>query len=191
MDIQLKQISKCFVGKQLFSDLNLTFLEGQMNCLMGPSGSGKTTILNMLMGLTLPEAGIITGLEGRKLSVVFQEDRLIEHWDALRNIRLVCGKEITQDAILRELAAVGIDESISKPVRDYSGGMKRRVAIVRAMLAQSDLVILDEPFKGLDIERKKVVMDYVRNKTRGKTVILVTHDPEEAKELGAKVVMLG
>ena len=191
MDIQLKHVTKHYDGKQLFTDLNLTFSEGQINCLMGPSGSGKTTILNMLMGLTIPETGTITGLEGRKLSVVFQEDRLIEHWDALKNIRLVCGKEITQEAILRELAAVGIDESLTKPVRDYSGGMKRRVAIVRAMLAQSDLVILDEPFKGLDIECKKLVMDYVRNKTLGKTVILVTHDPEEAKQLGAKVVMLG
>lgn len=190
MDIKLTQVSKQFQDKLLFENLNLTFPEGRMTCLMGPSGSGKTTIINCILGLTKPDSGTITGTEGKRIAAVFQEDRLIEHWDAIKNVKLVCDQSVSSGQILDELKAVGLEESLKKPVRDYSGGMRRRVAIVRAMLAVSELIILDEPFQGLDDLLKEQVIDYVRRKTLGKTVILVTHDREEAERLRADLINL-
>ncbi len=190
MDIRFTQVSKSFREKPLFENLNISLPEGRLSCLMGPSGIGKTTIINCIMGLTEPDSGEITGTEGKRIAAVFQEDRLIEHWDAVKNVKLVCDKAVTEQQILAELEEVGLKDITHKPVRDYSGGMRRRVAIVRAMLAQSDLVLLDEPFQGLDDARKEQVMDYVKRKARGKTVILVTHDREEAERLEADLIFL-
>ena len=89
-----------------------------------------------------------------------------------------------------ELKQVGMEEDSKKVVQNYSGGMRRRVAIVRAILAESDILILDEPFKGLDETLKYRVMDYVKEESKGKTVILVTHDITEANYLNARVISL-
>ncbi len=190
MAIELIHISKRFDDHVLFEDLNLSFIEGEINCLMGASGSGKTTLLQLLMGLVRPDAGELRGISGKKIAVVFQEDRLIEHFDAIRNIKLVCDKQITEQRIEEELKLVGIEEYANKTVNLFSGGMRRRVAIVRAILATSDIILLDEPFKGLDELLKNQVMDYVQQKTAGKTVILVTHDKEEAQRLQAHMIIL-
>jgi NitT/TauT family transport system ATP-binding protein len=190
MDIRLLNLTKSFDGKTVFQNLNLTFPEGRISCLMGASGSGKTTILHLIMGLLKPDSGVITGNQGRRIAAVFQEDRLIEHWDALKNIRLVCEKGVTADQICQELHNIGIDDVQNKPVRGFSGGMRRRVAFVRALLAEGNLLILDEPFKGLDEERKKQVISYMKKRTEGKTVIVVTHDKTEAELLGADLISM-
>ena len=190
MAIELLHITKGFHKKIVLDDLNLSFTEGCINCLMGPSGSGKTTLLNLLMGLLKPDAGEIRGLKSRRIAAVFQEDRLIEHYDAVKKIKLVCDKGISEESILQELKRVGMEEDLKKVVRDYSGGMRRRVAIVRAILAKSDILLLDEPFKGLDETLKYRVMDYVKEGSEGKTVILVTHDIKEANYLNARVISL-
>jgi len=190
MNIQLEKISKQFDEKEVFKDITLTFLEGQINCLMGASGIGKTTLIHIMMGLMKQDFGEITGLSGKRISVVFQEDRLIEHWDAIDNIKLVCGKEISEDGIIRELEAVGLYELKNKPVSKLSGGMRRRVAIVRALLSSSDLVIMDEPFKGLDDELRHNVIEYVREKVMGRTLIVVTHEKEDLILLQANLVTM-
>lgn len=190
MAIELIHISKQFNDNIVFDDLNLSFAEGKMSCLMGASGSGKTTLLNLLMGLLLPDSGEIRGIDGKQITAVFQEDRLIEHYDAESNVALVCDKQLPLQRIQQELKQVGIEEYAGKEVRQFSGGMRRRVAIVRAILAKSDVLILDEPFKGLDEALKYRVMDYVLEKTRGKTVIVVTHDKEEAQRLKANLILL-
>lgn len=190
MDIQLLQLSKKFKEKELINNLNATFLEGRINCLMGASGIGKTTIINILMELVKPDAGEILGMQGRRIAAVFQEDRLIEHWDAVKNVRLVCDKSVSTTQIEQEFALVGLEDYQDKPVEKYSGGMRRRVAIVRALLAKSDLIILDEPFKGLDENLKLQVIDYVKRRTKGKTVIVVTHDKEEVQFLEGNLIIL-
>ncbi|MDF2907374.1 MAG: hypothetical protein K0R34_2695 [Herbinix sp.] len=190
MAIEIIHISKRFENHVLFEDLTLSFSEGEINCLMGPSGSGKTTLLSFLMGLMKPDSGEIHGLKGMRIAAVFQEDRLIEHFDAMNNIKLVCGKLLPELRIEQELRQVGIEEIRGKAVRHFSGGMRRRVALVRALLAKSDLLILDEPFKGLDEALKLQVINYVKQKTVGKTVILVTHDKEEALRLQSKLIYL-
>ncbi|NLK28064.1 MAG: ABC transporter ATP-binding protein [Clostridiales bacterium] len=190
MDIRMIQVSKQYGANQVLKDLNLTFQEGRCHCLMGPSGIGKTTVINLLMGLENPDSGSILGMEGRRVAACFQEDRLIEHLDAISNVKLVCDKRITKEIVEEELNKVGLIDYIDKPVSALSGGMKRRVAIVRALLASSDLVIMDEPFKGLDQELKYRVINYIIEKTKGKTLIIITHDKEDVKRLEANLILL-
>ena len=190
MDIRLEKVYKQYNGKTILKDIDMTFTKGSISCIMGASGRGKTTLASILMGLVKQDGGEVLGLHGVRSAAVFQEDRLIEHWDAVKNVRLVCGKEIT-DAMIREhLGRTGLEDFTDKPVRAFSGGMRRRVAIVRALLAESSLVIMDEPFKGLDEALKEQVINYIKEQTAGKTVIVVTHDRRDAELLGAKVYTL-
>lgn len=190
MDIRLEKINKQYNGKFILKDIDMTFTVGTISCIMGASGSGKTTLTGILMGLIKQDGGEVLGMQGVKCSAVFQEDRLIEHWDAMKNVRLVCGKEIT-DAMIREhLGRTGLEDITDKPVRAFSGGMRRRVAIVRALLAESSLILLDEPFKGLDDALKEQVVQYIKEQVVGKTVIVVTHDRKDAEHLGAKLYTL-
>lgn len=185
MDLKLLNIDKQFDNKPVLKNLSLTFSEGCISCLMGPSGIGKTTVINLIMGLVEPDSGEITGLEDKVISPVFQEDRLIEHWDAINNIKLVCSKDVTNKIIEDELSKMGLYEDRNKAVLTLSGGMRRRVALLRALLSNGNLLILDEPFKGLDEVLKNRVIEYVRKKTKGKTVIVVTHDLKDGELLGA------
>ena len=190
MDIQLIHIVKQFEGRKVLDDINVTFPEGRMNCLMGTSGIGKTTVINLIMGLIKPDSGEILGCKNKRITAVFQEDRLIDHWNAVRNVKLVCDKSITEEQIVYELSKVGLEEETEKAVKDFSGGMRRRVALVRAILAKSEILIMDEPFKGFDEGLKKLVMDYVSENTTGKTVIIVTHEKEEVQQLGANLITM-
>lgn len=154
---------------------------------MGPSGCGKTTLLNILLGLERTDRGTITGLPGR-MSAVFQEERLCEDFSAVTNVRLVTGKSVSDEEIARCLSSLGLSGSTHVPVRELSGGMKRRVAIARAVLAEGELLILDEPFKGLDEATRETVAAEMRRRTIGKTVVMVTHDPAEAMMMEAEVI---
>ena len=157
---------------------------------MGPSGCGKTTLLNILMGFLQPDKGTVTGIPEQK-SAVFQEDRLCEPFSAVSNIRMVCKRDVDIQTIKNHLAYVGIKEnSINLPVSELSGGMRRRVAIVRAILAESKIIFMDEPFKGLDADTKQIVIQYVKEHTRDKTVVLVTHSPEEVNEFSGNLIFM-
>lgn len=189
MAIELQNVCKAFGEKQVLKGFSYTFPEGELTCVMGPSGCGKTTLLSLLLGLEQPDAGKILGMEGRRKSAVFQEDRLCENASAVSNIRLVnpALSKGEAEAMLREL---GLGDSLGQPVRTLSGGMKRRVAILRALAAEYDVLFCDEPFKGLDQATKAQVLDYFLARTQGKTVLVVTHDPEEAKSLGGHTLLL-
>ncbi len=128
--------------------------------------------------------------------MVFQEDRLCNDLNAITNIRIICGKKnngpkgITDSRIYDELEKAGLKGNEKYPVRELSGGMRRRIAIVRALMADYDILILDEPFAGLDWENKKRMADYIKEKSKGKTVILVTHDKAEAEIMGGEILNL-
>lgn len=178
--ITVKNLTKNFDNKKVIDDLNVVLKDGRITTMMGTSGCGKTTFAMMLLGLIKPDSGTIEGLENKRLSAVFQEDRLVEHLSAMANIRLVLRKDVSDSDIQKQLALVELEgELIRKPVSQLSGGQKRRVAIVRAMMAESDFICLDEPFKGLDVGTKEKVMEYVKRKAEGKTVLLITHDNAE------------
>ncbi|MBQ9118773.1 MAG: ABC transporter ATP-binding protein [Lachnospiraceae bacterium] len=185
MAIVLEQVRKSYGDQLVLDGISRTIAIGSCIALMGPSGIGKTTLLSLLAGLQSPDFGRITGLPKQR-AMVFQENRLIEHANALTNLKLVCGAEYTREVLIEELKKIGI-EDVQKPIVEFSGGMKRRVAILRAVLAEAKLLLMDEPFLGLDAERKTQVMEYVKAHCAGKTVVLVTHEEEEAKALGAEI----
>ena len=178
-DIVIRGLCKAFDGKQVLRDFSAALPAGQVTGLMAPSGAGKTTLLRILMGLETPDRGTITGLEGLRLSAVFQEDRLCENLNPVSNLRLVT-PALSRTAAAEALAAVGLTDCQRQPAR-----MRRRVAILRALLAEYDLLFLDEPFKGLDQETKEIVMADTRRRCAGRTVLFVTHDPAELEALGA------
>lgn len=170
-------------------NLTLEIAEGETTCIMAPSGAGKTTLLRILMGLEKADGGSVEGLEGRRISAVFQEERLCENLGAVGNIRLVTPRIGCREAV-RELEKLGLGGSTAQAVSSLSGGQRRRVGILRALLAEYDVLFMDEPFKGLDDALKMDVMAYVKGKTEGKTVVFVTHDKGEAKALGCRIVEL-
>lgn len=186
-DIEIKSICKAYGENQVLKDLSLSFPKGKVTCIMGQSGCGKTTLLRILAGLEKPDSGTVEGIP-EKLSFVFQDDRLCEDFSAVSNLRFVTGRAKPKSETVRHLNELGLGDSLKKPVRELSGGMKRRVAIARAICYESELVILDEPFKGLDDELKKEVIDYVLKYTSEKTVIIVTHDESEAEYIGGRII---
>lgn len=183
MEILIREITKTYGEKQVFQKQSLRLPIGQTTVIMGASGCGKTTLMRLLLGLEQPDCGEILHMP-KRTSVVFQEDRLCETCSAQENILLVLDKK--KDAALSEFVEhearqIGLlPEDLRKPVKQLSGGMKRRVALLRAMLYESDVLLMDEPFQGLDAATKEQTMQYVREKSKGKTVILITHDEQEA-----------
>lgn len=190
MNINIRNLTKKYGKKEIFKNFSLEIETGKVTALMGKSGFGKTTLIRILMGLEKYDEGKIKGLENQKISTVFQEDRLCENLSAITNISIVCEKETSIREISAELEKIGLKESQNKPVKTLSGGMKRRVAIIRCIMAKSDIIIFDEPLKGLDEITKKNVIRYLKEKIRGKTVIIVTHDIEEARQLDGTIVNL-
>ena len=181
MDIKVDHVSKAYGEQQILRDLCCVFPEGKTTCIRGRSGCGKTTLIRLLLGLDIPDKGKIEVISDRKISAVFQEDRLCENLSAASNIRLVCTETISD----RELEEAYKAVALQKPVRELSGGMRRRVSILRALLADSDCVIMDEPLRGLDEKTRTKTIDYILKKTEGKTLIFVTHEEQEAVWLKA------
>lgn len=188
MDVIVKNLGKSFGCQQVLNNLSHTFPEGKTTCIMGESGCGKTTLLRILMGLEKPDSGSVTGIQKGNLSAVFQEDRLCENLSAAANLRLV-KKDISDWEIEEAFQSVKLKEAWNKPVRELSGGMRRRVAILRALLTDAGCIIMDEPLKGLDEETKKQTIRYIRNQTKGKTLIIVTHEGKESIELRADHIL--
>ena len=189
MSVVLTQVRKRFGDKQVLTDLDLTLDSGGVYGLMAPSGGGKTTLLRILAGLEAMDSGTVTGLSGAR-GMVFQENRLLEFADPVTNVLFAAPKGVRRpeaEAHLRELLP---DADLSLPVSSYSGGMKRRVALVRAVLPPSELLLLDEPFTGLDEAARQTVIDYLLRHRDGRTLVFSTHDPEDLSGLGGTLIRL-
>lgn len=168
-------------AREVLKNLSLEISEGETIAVMGASGSGKTTLIKLLLGLIQPDSGTVEGLENKRVSVVFQEDRLLPWYSAKENVALVFSgrtKSERERAALELLAELELDAA-DKPIRELSGGMRRRVAIARALAYGGDLLLLDEPLKGLDAELKARVAQSI--KRRFSTILLITHDEDEVK----------
>lgn len=181
--MKIQHLCKSFDGKVVLDHVSLTLESGGTACLMAPSGRGKTTLLRCIAGLEAPDSGQITDLPER-IAYVFQEDRLCDGFSAVDNIRLVTGKALGESEIRRHLEELGLAGSLDQPVRELSGGMRRRVVISRAVCFGADLLLLDEPFKGLDDEARQQTADYILRHRGAAAILCVTHDREDAAALG-------
>ena len=185
--LEIKNLSKRFGEKILFENLSLT-VDGPA-VLWAPSGWGKTTLLRILMGLEAPTSGSVEGV-GR-VGAVFQEDRLCPQLTAEENVALVLTAEQykvkTQykEQIRDDLIQLGLDdEALALPARKLSGGQKRRTALLRALWAESDTLLLDEPFTGMDAELVEDAVAATKRLAGERPTILVTHDRTAADLLG-------
>ena len=176
--------------KKVLDQVSFKVEEQRGLCIMGPSGCGKTTLFRILLGLEQADEGKIEGLQYHSVSAVFQEDRLLENLSAVRNVWLVCGKKVSENEIRRQLSEVLPKEALDKPVRHLSGGMRRRAALVRAVMKESNLLIMDEPFTGLDEETKKKTITYLKKTIDKKTFLFSTHQEEDAALLGTRIYRL-
>lgn len=183
--IKLTNIYKKFNDKIIFKDLNLEFNDNQFYAIMGNSGCGKTTLASIIAGLTKADSGKIS-LNG-KISFVFQEDRLLNHLSALENLNIVSPD---QNKNINILTSLGLKKDINSLSSKLSGGMKRRVAIGRALAFEHDILILDEPFKGLDEQTLYDTLNLIKISENKKILILITHSLEEARSLGCKIITL-
>lgn len=191
MGIVISNVSKSFNGKKVLDRFSASLEYGKTLCIMGESGSGKTTLINILAGITDKDSGVISGISDKKISMVFQEDRLVENLTVYRNIRIASGKSITKESVENELEKIGLDKKTAfQKISLLSGGMKRRIAILRAVMAEYDILLLDEPFKGLDDVNKSAVIKYVKEKSAGKTIIMITHDNDEAKAMTDNIIYI-
>ena len=181
----LLEVTKKFEDKTVLEQFSLTILPGETVALMGASGCGKSTAGKLLLGLLKADEGEIK--RPKRMGAVFQEDRLCKEFDAVTNIAMVTGD---RKAAEEALTAVGLSDIQDKPVAALSGGMKRRVAIVRALLSDGEILVLDEPFTGLDAASKQNVLQYVKEKIKGRSVLLITHNGEEAAYLADRTVSM-
>lgn len=188
----IKGLSKSYKSLRVLESFDMELSSGRIYCLMGPSGSGKTTLLRLILGLEQPDSGSITLKKSTDagLVAVFQENRLCESFSPVDNICMVTGSALSREAVLRESCRLLPKESLHRPVRTLSGGMKRRVAILRALLAPSCGILMDEPFTGLDEDTKALVIAYIKEKTAGKLILITTHQEEDVALLGGILLIL-
>ena len=181
-NISVENISFSYNNKNIFTDYNNTFPIGETSVIMAPSGFGKTTLLYMIAGLLKPSKGEIKiPMDNPRFSFAFQDLRLIESSSVIKNITLVNSNiNNASDELTSCLEALDIKALAHKKVSTLSGGEKSRVAIARSLMADYDILLLDEPFNGLDDETKLRTMEFVKEKTINKTVLLVTHNKDEA-----------
>lgn len=166
----LKKVSKSYEEKVLFEDFSAVYREGEIYYFKTPSGSGKTTLFRMIAGLETADGGRIEN--AATLAYAFQEDRLCEDYSALKNVELITGDGAAAAEYLKPLLS---EEDMQKPCRYLSGGMKRKAAVARAFATQRSVVLLDEPFAGLDEENRLGVQNYIKTFGKNKIVLIATH----------------
>lgn len=182
MTIDLENICKSYGDLVVLKDFNLEIEEDHSYVITGASGCGKTTLVRILLSLEEPDSGKVHFMGDYKYpylnaGVVFQENRLCEDFTPVQNVIMVNRKnsvKVAREELLKLLPA----DCLDKPVSQLSGGMKRRVAIVRACSIPSDMLILDEPFTGLDEDNRRKVIDYIREKQGRNPLLITAHDTE-------------
>lgn len=177
MDIQIRNLTQRFGSKTVFRDLSLTLEDGGLYGLTAPSGRGKTTLLRILMGLQKPDGGSVQPA-GIRWSAVFQTDRLLPGRSAVEQLLFVRGSRRDRGDACVFLSGLLPENSLDQPVEQLSGGMQRRVAIARALWAESDCVLMDEPFTGLDEATLRQTAQFILTNRQGRTLLLSTHQKE-------------
>ena len=195
--ISIKNINKQFNNKVIFEDFNIDFYENQVNCIIGKSGCGKSTLLNIISGIIKNDDEKFETIEKYGVSYIFQDDRLIDWLTVGENITLVVkklyNKKKCDDLCNKYLSLVGIKEYKNYYPQMLSGGLRQRVNIARAFIYPSKIIIMDEPFKSIDVINKEIIMNNFRKiiENEKRTVLFVTHNIDEALLLSDKIYVLG
>lgn len=186
--LELRDVTLAFGEKTVLQRCSLALGVGEHLALMGPSGCGKTTLLRCALGLQLPDSGTVT-CDFQRAAAVFQEPRLLPWRNALDNVLAVTGKaQAARENALQWFEKLEIAEAAALYPEELSGGMQQRVSIARAMAAQPDFLVLDEPFKGLDEALRERVLALLNGSLKQTAVLLATHSEEEAAALGCRIL---
>ncbi len=194
--IKLKNVNKSFGFLQVLNDISFEIKQNQILCIVGPSGCGKSTILNLLSGIYVPDNGEISQLNNLGLSYVFQNPRLLPWRTIKENMKFVLEDKFEKDECLKRvdywLKAVELSDYGNLYPKQLSGGMKQRAALARAFCVSGNLLLMDEPFKGLDepLRLRMIKLVFELWKKEPKSIIFVTHDIREAILLGHSIVVL-
>lgn len=190
----LENVCKSYREKEVLRHVDMELKQDGIYCLMAPSGTGKTTLLHIMAGLEKADEGQVLAGGGAenteknlRVSMVFQEDRLFQSISALQNVELVCAVP-ERAKLLLELLLPG--EDLLKPVKNLSGGMRRRVCIARALAADSDVLLLDEPFSGLDEDSRNRAIEVILQHKGSRLLLAVTHEKEDAMKLRGEILLL-
>lgn len=195
--LEIRDLAKSFDGVSVFSGLNLRLDANEIVAILGPSGCGKSTLLRCIVGLEEAEQGGLTFASNRRaegVGYLFQQPILYPHLNVASNIALgfktKVSKKERQTTIARELESVELPGFELRRVESLSGGEAQRIALLRAMLGQPEVLLLDEPFSALDLETRRSITTQTRRwlKQRNTAAIHVTHDPEEAELMADRVV---
>jgi len=184
--IKLNNVCKEYNNELLYNNFNIDFEENKISCILGPSGIGKTTLVNMITGLIIPDSGEIMLPLNSKFSYVFQEPRFLEWYSVYDNIEFVLREYYNvaeRKAIINKtLALVGLSDFSNYKISELSGGMAQRVSLARAFAYPSNILILDEPFKGLDYKLEEDLLIKFKSiwQNDKRTVLFITHDIEQA-----------
>ena len=195
--ISIRNINKRYNNKVIFQDFQIDFYKNKVNCIIGKSGCGKSTLLNIISGIIENDDEEFISIESYGLSYIFQEDRLIDWLTVEENISLVVNKiydkKEREELCNKYLDLVGIKEYKKYYPQMLSGGLRQRVNIARSLIYPSKIIIMDEPFKSIDVINKEIIMNNLKEilKQENRTVLFVTHDIEEALILSDKIYVLG
>lgn len=189
--IIVSEVSKSYGEKKVLEKFSVTLSPEYPIALMGSSGIGKTTLLRLVLSLENADEGMIMREKNAdEFAVVFQENRLFENVSVEQNLQMICKDRSQKEEIFKLLKRLGLYDCRKQRVSCLSGGMKRRVAIGRALLADAPVLLLDEPFQGLDVATRKAVMRLVKEKMQGKSVLLITHDEKESEFLDCEILRI-
>jgi sulfonate transport system ATP-binding protein len=190
VSVDVRHVDRRFGDRVVLDDLSLTIGESEFVVLLGPSGCGKSTLLRLLGGLDLPDAGIVSVPKAR--AIVFQNDRLLPWQRVLRNVTIGLYESGADERALAVLDEVGLKDRARAWPRTLSGGEAQRVSLARALVADPDLVLLDEPFAALDAITRLRMHDLVRElrHRHNAAMLLVTHDVDEAIALADRILVM-
>ena len=188
---ELRNIDFSYGEKNVLKNFSLSLPEKGVICLFGASGLGKTTVLRLMAGLETPRAGSIEGFENKRITFIFQEDRLLPWRTAKENVALALGNAPDAEGkAVRWLGALGLENDVDRYPDEMSGGMCRRVSAARALAPESDVILADEPFTGLDEKNRIALAKLFAEKAEKELVVIVTHSEEEAAMLNAEAVYM-